>query len=226
MAWGRGCQRGGQELDGAVVKRVPREETESERIGQGVGGRRGAPESMAGHGKEASPDFQSAAGKRPQISWVATATGPLGVLTAFCPFNGLWMGWGRGWWCPSLRGPCPLLDVGFWRSKFDPSLTQRDTFHLNEEFVVPVDMMQARTYPLRWFLLEQPEIQVTFDHPAWARLQGEGGEGRGQGCGAGAAVEGVVAHLSCSAVAETGGSGRFHYAPSPWGLRFCLFDIN
>ncbi|GAB5580671.1 alpha-2-antiplasmin isoform X1 [Prionailurus iriomotensis] len=49
---------------------------------------------------------------------------------------------------------------GFWRSKFDPSLTQRDSFHLNEEFTVPVDMMQARTYPLRWFLLEQPEIQA------------------------------------------------------------------
>nr|KAF6458740.1 serpin family F member 1 [Rousettus aegyptiacus] len=49
---------------------------------------------------------------------------------------------------------------GFWRSKFDPSLTQRETFHLDEQFTVPVDMMQARTYPLRWFLLEQPEIQV------------------------------------------------------------------
>ncbi|XP_007183857.1 alpha-2-antiplasmin [Balaenoptera acutorostrata] len=49
---------------------------------------------------------------------------------------------------------------GFWRRKFDPDLTQRDTFHLDEQFTVPVDMMQARTYPLRWFLLEQPEIQV------------------------------------------------------------------
>lgn len=49
---------------------------------------------------------------------------------------------------------------GFWRSKFDPSLTQRDSFHLDEQFTVPVDMMQAHTYPLRWFLLEQPEIQV------------------------------------------------------------------
>ncbi|XP_061032015.1 alpha-2-antiplasmin isoform X1 [Eubalaena glacialis] len=49
---------------------------------------------------------------------------------------------------------------GFWRRKFDPNLTQRDTFHLDEQFTVPVDMMQARTYPLRWFLLEQPEIQV------------------------------------------------------------------
>ncbi|XP_012666389.1 alpha-2-antiplasmin [Otolemur garnettii] len=49
---------------------------------------------------------------------------------------------------------------GFWRSKFDPSLTQRDSFHLDEQFTVPVEMMQAGTYPLRWFLLEQPEIQV------------------------------------------------------------------
>uniref|UniRef100_A0A8C6R086 Serine (or cysteine) peptidase inhibitor, clade F, member 2 n=1 Tax=Nannospalax galili TaxID=1026970 RepID=A0A8C6R086_NANGA len=49
---------------------------------------------------------------------------------------------------------------GFWRSKFDPSLTQRDSFHLDEQFTVPVDMMQAQSYPLRWFLLEQPEIQV------------------------------------------------------------------
>ncbi|KAB0401960.1 hypothetical protein E2I00_019374 [Balaenoptera physalus] len=49
---------------------------------------------------------------------------------------------------------------GFWRRKFDPDLTQRDTFHLDEQFTVPVDMMQAHTYPLRWFLLEQPEIQV------------------------------------------------------------------
>ncbi|XP_026306366.1 alpha-2-antiplasmin isoform X2 [Piliocolobus tephrosceles] len=58
---------------------------------------------------------------------------------------------------------------GFWRSKFDPSLTQRDSFHLDEQFTVPVDMMQARTYPLRWFLLEQREIQVTLGCPAgWA----------------------------------------------------------
>lgn len=104
------------------------------------------------------------------------------------------MGWGRDWWGriylgPSLYGPCPLLDSGFWRRKFDPNLTQRDTFHLDEKFTVPVDMMQARTYPLRWFLLEQPEIQVILDSPAWAWVLG-GGEGnghlwsrhRGQGC--------------------------------------------
>ncbi|XP_004635397.1 alpha-2-antiplasmin isoform X1 [Octodon degus] len=48
----------------------------------------------------------------------------------------------------------------FWKSKFDPSLTQQESFHLDEQFTVPVDMMQAHMYPLRWFLLEQPEIQV------------------------------------------------------------------
>ncbi|XP_037348122.1 alpha-2-antiplasmin isoform X2 [Talpa occidentalis] len=51
---------------------------------------------------------------------------------------------------------------GFWRTKFDPSLTQREVFHLDEQFTVPVDMMQAHTFPLRWFLLEQPEIQVAY----------------------------------------------------------------
>ncbi|EDM05210.1 rCG33981, isoform CRA_a [Rattus norvegicus] len=49
---------------------------------------------------------------------------------------------------------------GFWRTKFDPSLTQKDSFHLDEQFTVPVAMMHAQSYPLRWFLLEQPEIQV------------------------------------------------------------------
>ncbi|XP_055983334.1 alpha-2-antiplasmin isoform X1 [Sorex fumeus] len=49
---------------------------------------------------------------------------------------------------------------GFWRSKFDPNLTKRDVFHLDEQFMVQVEMMQAHSYPLRWFLLEQPEIQV------------------------------------------------------------------
>ncbi|XP_024420963.2 alpha-2-antiplasmin isoform X1 [Desmodus rotundus] len=49
---------------------------------------------------------------------------------------------------------------GFWKSKFDPSLTRTETFHLDEHFAVPVDMMQAHTYPLHWFSLEQPEIQV------------------------------------------------------------------
>lgn len=78
-------------------------------------------------------------------------------------------------WSQSKR-PCPLLDAGFWRSKFDPNLTQRGTFHLDEQFTVPVDMMQALTYPLHWFLLEQPEIQVTLDCSGQAWVLG-GGEG-------------------------------------------------
>ncbi|ELV11143.1 Alpha-2-antiplasmin [Tupaia chinensis] len=49
---------------------------------------------------------------------------------------------------------------GFWRNKFDPSLTKKGSFHLDEQFTVPVDMMHSYTYPLRFFLLEQPEIQV------------------------------------------------------------------
>ena len=68
------------------------------------------------------------------------------------------------------------MDAGFWRNKFDPNLTQRDTFHLDEQFTVPVDMMQALTYPLHWFLLEQPEIQVTLDYSGWAWVLG-GGKG-------------------------------------------------
>ncbi|GAB1296454.1 Alpha-2-antiplasmin [Apodemus speciosus] len=55
----------------------------------------------------------------------------------------------------------PDNTLGFWRTKFDPSLTQKDSFHLDERFTVPVDMMHALSYPLRWFLLEQAEIQVT-----------------------------------------------------------------
>ncbi|XP_045155610.1 alpha-2-antiplasmin [Echinops telfairi] len=49
---------------------------------------------------------------------------------------------------------------GLWKSKFDPSLTQKAAFHLDEQFTVPVDMMRAHKYPLRWFLREQPEMQV------------------------------------------------------------------
>nr|XP_003929387.2 alpha-2-antiplasmin [Saimiri boliviensis boliviensis]XP_010338269.2 alpha-2-antiplasmin [Saimiri boliviensis boliviensis]XP_039332838.1 alpha-2-antiplasmin [Saimiri boliviensis boliviensis] len=49
---------------------------------------------------------------------------------------------------------------GFWRNKFDPSLTKTGFFHLDEQFTVPVEMMHAPTYPLHWFSLGQPEIQV------------------------------------------------------------------
>lgn len=59
--------------------------------------------------------------------------------------------------------PALCLAAGFWRTKFDPSLTQKGSFHLDERFTVPVDMMHSLSYPLRWFLLEQPEIQVTLD---------------------------------------------------------------
>ncbi|XP_074119958.1 alpha-2-antiplasmin isoform X1 [Sminthopsis crassicaudata] len=49
---------------------------------------------------------------------------------------------------------------GFWKTKFDPSLTKTDVFHLDEKYVVPVVMMKAKKYPLRWFLLEQADVLV------------------------------------------------------------------
>ncbi|NXF94122.1 A2AP protein, partial [Eubucco bourcierii] len=47
---------------------------------------------------------------------------------------------------------------GFWRNKFDPSFTGPDVFHLDNDFVVPVEMMKAQKYSLSWFTME--DIQV------------------------------------------------------------------
>ncbi|NWW93190.1 A2AP protein, partial [Rhynochetos jubatus] len=49
---------------------------------------------------------------------------------------------------------------GFWRNKFDASFTGPDVFHLDNEFVVPVEMMKAQKYALSWFTLESQDIQV------------------------------------------------------------------
>ncbi|XP_054064426.1 alpha-2-antiplasmin [Rissa tridactyla] len=49
---------------------------------------------------------------------------------------------------------------GFWRNKFDVSFTGTDVFHLDNEFVVPVEMMKAQKYSLSWFTLESQDIQV------------------------------------------------------------------
>ncbi|NXA59789.1 A2AP protein, partial [Mohoua ochrocephala] len=49
---------------------------------------------------------------------------------------------------------------GFWRNKFNASFTGTDVFHLDNEFVVPVEMMKAHQYPLSWFTLESQDIQV------------------------------------------------------------------
>ncbi|POI31294.1 hypothetical protein CIB84_004955, partial [Bambusicola thoracicus] len=48
---------------------------------------------------------------------------------------------------------------GFWRNKFDASFTAPDTFHLDDDFVVSVEMMKAQRYPLSWFTLESQDIQ-------------------------------------------------------------------
>ncbi|XP_009643451.1 alpha-2-antiplasmin isoform X2 [Egretta garzetta] len=49
---------------------------------------------------------------------------------------------------------------GFWRNKFDASFTGPDVFHLDNKFVVPVEMMKAQKYSLSWFALESQDIQV------------------------------------------------------------------
>nr|XP_054503165.1 alpha-2-antiplasmin isoform X3 [Agelaius phoeniceus]XP_054503166.1 alpha-2-antiplasmin isoform X3 [Agelaius phoeniceus] len=49
---------------------------------------------------------------------------------------------------------------GFWKNKFNASFTGPDVFHLDNEFVVPVEMMKAHQYPLSWFTLESQDIQV------------------------------------------------------------------
>ncbi|XP_063150826.1 alpha-2-antiplasmin [Candoia aspera] len=49
---------------------------------------------------------------------------------------------------------------GFWKTKFDPLLTEPDTFHLDEEFTVSVEMMKEQEYPLSWFHMESRDGQV------------------------------------------------------------------
>uniref|UniRef100_U3JVU3 Serpin family F member 2 n=1 Tax=Ficedula albicollis TaxID=59894 RepID=U3JVU3_FICAL len=49
---------------------------------------------------------------------------------------------------------------GFWRNKFNASFTRPDIFHLDDQFVVPVEMMKADEYPLSWFTLDSQDIQV------------------------------------------------------------------
>ncbi|NXS26733.1 A2AP protein, partial [Pomatostomus ruficeps] len=49
---------------------------------------------------------------------------------------------------------------GFWRNKFNASFTGPDVFHLDNQFVVPVEMMKALQYPLSWFTLESQDMQV------------------------------------------------------------------
>uniref|UniRef100_A0A5F8GU72 Serpin family F member 2 n=1 Tax=Monodelphis domestica TaxID=13616 RepID=A0A5F8GU72_MONDO len=61
---------------------------------------------------------------------------------------------------PTLVDPPFCLAAGFWKTKFDPSLTKTDAFHLDEKYIVPVTMMKAKNYPLRWFLLDQGDVQV------------------------------------------------------------------
>lgn len=72
--------------------------------------------------------------------------------------------------------------------------------------MVPVDMMEAHSYPLRWFSREQPEIQVTLDCPDWAWVLG-GGEGSREAVEQARGGE-VGLYLPCSYVPGAHGSKR------------------
>ncbi|XP_053313075.1 alpha-2-antiplasmin [Spea bombifrons] len=49
---------------------------------------------------------------------------------------------------------------GVWKNKFDPNMTVQDVFYVSDDLTVPVDMMTAQKYPLRWFLHENLDSQV------------------------------------------------------------------
>ncbi|KAJ6657266.1 hypothetical protein lerEdw1_002633 [Lerista edwardsae] len=49
---------------------------------------------------------------------------------------------------------------GFWRDKFNPDLTAPGMFHVDDEFIVSVQMMNSRKYSLSWFTLDSLEVQV------------------------------------------------------------------
>ncbi|XP_039224200.1 alpha-2-antiplasmin-like [Crotalus tigris] len=49
---------------------------------------------------------------------------------------------------------------GFWKTKFDPLLTERSLFHLDKETAVSVEMMKGHIFPLSWFTMESLEAEV------------------------------------------------------------------
>lgn len=49
---------------------------------------------------------------------------------------------------------------GFWRTKFDPKLTEAGMFQLDNEFVVSSAMMNAQKYPLSWYSSHSLDVQV------------------------------------------------------------------
>ncbi|XP_032071643.1 alpha-2-antiplasmin [Thamnophis elegans] len=49
---------------------------------------------------------------------------------------------------------------GFWKTKFNPLLTEPSLFHLDEDSAVSVEMMKERDFPLSWFRTESWEAEV------------------------------------------------------------------
>ncbi|KAM3854797.1 alpha-2-antiplasmin [Vipera latastei] len=49
---------------------------------------------------------------------------------------------------------------GFWKTKFDPQLTEPSLFYLDEKSAVSVEMMKGHSFPLRWFTIGSLEAKV------------------------------------------------------------------
>lgn len=56
------------------------------------------------------------------------------------------------WFCPSLTSP------GEWQTQFDPLVTSKGVFYLDNQNSVSVDMMKSAQYPLR--LLDDHELKA------------------------------------------------------------------
>lgn len=57
--------------------------------------------------------------------------------------------------CLLIIPPC---FTGEWQTRFDPQVTSKGVFYLDNQNSVPVDMMKSAQYPLR--LLDDPELEA------------------------------------------------------------------
>lgn len=55
----------------------------------------------------------------------------------------------------------PVVFSGAWQTQFDPQVTSKGAFHLDNSNTVSVDMMKSPQYPLRLLNDQQLEAQVT-----------------------------------------------------------------
>lgn len=60
--------------------------------------------------------------------------------------------------------PAHLLFSGEWQTRFDPQVTSKGAFYLDNQNSVLVDMMKSAQYPLR--LLHDPELEAQVTSPS------------------------------------------------------------